>query len=95
MAFVMVRHTVADFAAWKAVFDRVPLDRKAAGWTSGLILRDSENPNDLTVLVETEDLAQLRAFLQTDELREAMQQAGVTSAPEMRFLETAERITIA
>jgi heme-degrading monooxygenase HmoA len=48
----------------------------------------------VTVLLEWEDLDKARAFASSDELREAMQRAGVTGPPSVSFLEEMDRQSV-
>jgi heme-degrading monooxygenase HmoA len=52
------------------------------------VLRDLDDPNDVTVMLGWSDLEKARSFIQSASLKDAMQSAGVTSPPEIRFLET-------
>ena len=90
MVYIYVHHTVEDYGKWKAAFDAHAPLRKAGGSTENInILRNADDPNDLTVLIGWSDLQKARAFSQSPELRAAMAQAGVTSQPTVRFLEAA------
>ena len=87
MVYIQVQHTVKDFDQWKAAFDEHASTRKAGGGTGKSdILRDAENPNQLVVLLEWDELGKARQFAQSQELREAMQNAGVIGPPTVRFL---------
>jgi len=91
MVYIQVQHTVEDFDRWKAAFDKNASARKAGGGTGkNDILRDAENPNQLVVTLEWDDLDKARQFGQSQELREAMQNAGVVGPPTVRFLKPAK-----
>jgi heme-degrading monooxygenase HmoA len=92
MSFMLVRHTVDDYAKWKPLFDEHGAAREASGFKGGYLLRSAENPNELFLLLQTEDLDQARRFAQSDDLRQTMQRAGVSGAPEIFFLEEIERV---
>jgi quinol monooxygenase YgiN len=88
MVFVHVRHQVEDYNKWRAGFDANITARKAGGALEGeYVMRDVENPNDVTIVLEWESVEKARQFTQSPELKEAMQNAGVTGPPEVRFLE--------
>lgn len=88
MVYIHVRHTAEDYARWREGFDNHAAARQAAGATDeAYIMRDVEDPNQLTVILGWNDLEKARAFSQSASLKEAMQDAGVTGAPEIRFLE--------
>lgn len=87
MVYIHVQHTVEDFDRWKAAFDAHASTRETGGGTGeNYILRDIENPNQLVVILEWDDLDKARQFGQSKELREAMQNAGVIGPPTMRIL---------
>ena len=44
MPFILVRHTVADFATWKPAYDEHAAMRKDAGSKGGQVLRSADNP---------------------------------------------------
>jgi hypothetical protein len=87
MVYVSVRHTVADYARWRPVFDADESSRRAAGATGvQQVYRDLENPNDITMVLEWDKRENAEKFLHNPALAETMKSAGVTSAPEGRFL---------
>jgi hypothetical protein len=91
MPFLLIRHKVKDFAAWKPVFEDHSATRKAAGSKGGYLLRNHDDPNEVVVLLEVEDLGKARQFAQSADLKEAMQRAGVVDRPDTYFLDEAGR----
>jgi heme-degrading monooxygenase HmoA len=91
MPYILVQHSVEDYARWKAGFDGNGASREAGGSKGAIVFRSAEDPNQVTVLLEWEDLDKARAFASSDELREAMQHAGVTGPPSVSFLEEMDR----
>jgi heme-degrading monooxygenase HmoA len=90
MIYIHVRHTVEDYARWKEGFDTHAAARQAGGATDeAYVMRNVDNPNDLTVILGWSDLEKAKAFTQSASLKEAMHKAGVTGPPEVRFLEAA------
>ena len=83
---VVVRHTVADFDVWKSAFDADEDRRRAASVVGHHINRGENNPNDLSIYIAATDAAKIEAFATSDELKGAMEAAGVTSAPEMMWI---------
>ena len=83
---LVVRHTVADFDAWKAAFDADEDRRRAASAVGHHINRAEDNPNDLSVYIAATDRAKAEAFTTSYELKGEMQAAGVTSVPEMTWM---------
>jgi len=87
MIFVSVRHTVADYAKWRPIFDGDLANRRAAGATGvQQVYRDQANPNDVTLVMEWDSAEKAQKFVQNPALAETMNTAGVISAPEARFL---------
>jgi hypothetical protein len=90
MIYLYLRHTVRDYALWKEGFDNHVAARLASGATGEtFVMRNVEDPNDITLILGWSDLAKATDFIQSVSLREAMQKAGVAGSPEIRFLEMA------
>ncbi len=87
-----VKHTVADFEAWKLVFDEHAANRKEHGATGHRLARSLDDSNSLTVLTMFPDRAAAEGFLADASLRKAMSAAGVTSKPTIEFLEVTEEV---
>lgn len=93
MSYVIVRHTVEDFARWKPYFDSDAVARKANGSLGGLLLRDPDNPNDLVIVFHWDSLENVLRFTQSPALAEIMQKAGVIGRPDFSFLEEVEELS--
>ncbi|MBM3944884.1 MAG: cyclase [SAR202 cluster bacterium] len=89
MTYVLVKHTVEDYAKWKPVFDQHAATRKSAGSKNARVFRSTENPNDVTLLFEWDSADRARGFVESTDLREVMQQAGAQGMPQITFLELA------
>ena len=90
MVYLNVRHTVADYAKWREGFDANEPVRRAAGATGVKhVYRDHENPNTITAVMQWDNADKARRFTEDPQLKEIMAKAGVTSAPEIRFLNEA------
>jgi quinol monooxygenase YgiN len=87
MIYVQVRHTVADYAQWRVVFDNHEPTRRSFGATgTKQVYRDLEDPNSITMVLEWDSAENAHRFLQDPSLKEAMQAGGVISAPEGHLL---------
>jgi hypothetical protein len=86
MTHILVRHKVADFAKWKPAYDAHLAARQKAGLREKNLLRSVDNPNEVVLLFEAEDLKKAQAFSESSDLREAMQKAGVVGQPDILFL---------
>ena len=90
MINLSVRHTVADYAKWRASFDAHESMRRAGGSTGVFqVYRDVENPNQITVMAEWDNAENAWKFASDPALKEAMEDGGVTSMPEVHFLNRA------
>ena len=94
MPSLLIRHHVADYPAWKAVFDEHEPARRANGSQGGWLFRSAADPNEVLLLLAWDDLERARLFVDSDELREAMARAGVTDRPDIWFLEDVGRPTV-
>ena len=86
MIYVLIHHEVADYPVWKSVLDSSLDWRSRNGEHSCRIFRGVENPNDLTLLFEWENLEKARAFIASDELKHRMAKAGVKGVPQVEYL---------
>ena len=91
MSYVLVRHSVQDYAEWKPVFDGVIDTRRAGGERAYQIYHTGDDPNDLVLLFEWDSPANARQYFQSSELCGAMQRAGVVGAPNIVYLEEVEK----
>ena len=83
MATLFVRHTVADYAAWRKVYDEFKATRTSMGVTSDGVYQSAENPNDVTIYHEFATMDEAKKLVESSELREAMTNAGVVGAPDV------------
>lgn len=90
MVHVIIQHEVEDYDDWKPVFDDHARTREENGCRGGTLFRTPENPNELLAIFEWDDVDNAKSFVQSEDLREKMQQAGVVSDPEITFLEKIE-----
>ena len=93
MPYVIIRHRVADYGKWKRVVNRKKNWRKQAGEKSFQVYRGSSNPNDLTVICTWDNSARMQKFIKSPHLREAMQEAGVISKPDIQFCRKMDELT--
>ena len=86
------RQKVKDYAQWKKVFDEGASSRIAAGSDKGHIFVSADDPNEVFILLRWDDMDKMRQFAQSDELRQAMERAGVEGRPEIYFLDEVEKL---
>lgn len=92
MSYMIVHHTVEDFARWKPYFDSHADVRKTSGSQGGELLRSPSNPNEVTVVFRWDSLDNAQQFAHSPGLAEIMHQAGVMGRPDIAFLEEVEQI---
>lgn len=90
----VVTHEVADYAAWKQLFDADAPRRRAAGIIAAHINRHADNPNLLSVYLGARDAGKLGAFLHDDELKAVMAKAGVKGPPHIALVTPVEDLTV-
>ena len=81
MPHLAVRHKVRDYAAWKRVFDDFAPTRKSSGEVSFQVFHMDDDRNDVALLFEWDTMANVKAFVASTALREAMGSAGVEGEP--------------
>jgi heme-degrading monooxygenase HmoA len=86
MINVLIHHEVADYSAWKAVFDSAFDWRHKNGELSCHVFRSAGNVNDVTLFFEWESLEKARAFVASEELKAKMASAGVKGPPRVDVL---------
>lgn len=89
MPHVLIIHEVADYSAWKKVFDRAADMRSKAGERSFQLFNYENNPTKIVHLSAWTSIADARAFFESPELVKIRKEAGVT-APEFIYLELLE-----
>jgi len=88
MVVMEVHHQVADYDAWKKVFDSyAPLSRGALFYR---INRGVDDPNTLLVVHGFRSTAEANAYRDDPVLKETMRGAGVTSAPRFEIYDEVE-----
>jgi hypothetical protein len=90
MAWIHVRHPVADYANWKVVYDETAEYKRTLGWKRYQLFAVGGNRDNLLVMEEFDTREHVQEFLDSAFLREAMARAGVSGAPEMLVVEALE-----
>ena len=63
------------------MFDAALDFRHAGGARACRVFRTAGNPNDLTLLFDWENMEQAKRYMNSEELRKKMKQAGVVGVP--------------
>jgi hypothetical protein len=82
---MFVRHTVSNYQSWRKLYDGFALVQKAKGVTAEAVYQAVDNSNDVTVTHDFATLETAQAFAKSEELRKAMQSAGIVGAPTIWF----------
>lgn len=85
----VVRHKVADYDAWRQVYDRLDEVQRSGGVTAESVHRLIGDPDEVLVVhkFDTADAAQ--AFFANEQLKEGMQEAGVQGPPRIELYQDA------
>ena len=73
-------------------FDKDGASRKASGSKGGHIYRNANNSNELVIILKWDNLEKARTFVQSDGLKNVMEQASVADKPDIYFLDEIEEV---
>ena len=91
----LVRHRVADFDAWRKVYDGFAPIQAEHGVHAHQVLRSIENPNDVTVEHTFDSPEAAREFFARPELKEAMSKGGVNAdSVQISYFDEIENATL-
>ncbi|HLX27133.1 MAG TPA: cyclase [Casimicrobiaceae bacterium] len=85
MVRLFIRHKVQDYAAWRKGYDDFEPARIGLGARGHDVFRDVDDGNDVTACHDFDSLEAAKAFVNSFELKTAMQTAGVVGAPTIWF----------
>lgn len=94
MPLLLIRHHVADFPAWKAIFDEHESSRRANGSQGGWLLVDAVDPHEVVIFLWWDNPERARLFAESDDLQESLVRAGVMGQPLIWLLEEVERLAV-
>jgi len=89
MPQVLIIHEVADYPAWKTVFDNAADIRREAGERSYQVLKYDSDPNRIVHFSTWTSHDDARRFFESPHLVEIRRMAGV-KAPEFLYLDELE-----
>ena len=93
MQHVLIIHEVADYPAWKKVFDDAAEIRREAGERSYQVLKYQNDPNRIVHFSAWTSIDDARSFFESPKLVKIRAEAGVKS-PEFIYLEQLEAGTL-
>lgn len=82
---MFTRHQVADYGAWRKIFDGFAATQKKGGVIYKAVYQSTDDPNDVTVIHDFHTLEQAKAFAASPELKAAMEKAGVKGPPQIWY----------
>ena len=77
MASIVRRSRVEDYARWKTVYQAGEAARQAAGWRDQQVFRNPDDPNEIVILTEVDDLERARAYAESEEVRRRQRASGL------------------
>ena len=91
--YVLIIHEVADYAAWKIIFDKASKIRKEAGEMSYQVFKYQNEPNKIVHLSVWTSHQHAKQFFESQELVEIRKKAGVKQ-PAFIYLDQIESGTL-
>jgi quinol monooxygenase YgiN len=89
MQYVLIIHEVADYEAWKKVFDNAAAIRKEAGERSFQLLKFQNDANKIVHFSAWTSISDAKRFFESPKLIQIRKDAGVKS-PEFIYLDQLE-----
>jgi len=89
LQYVLIIHEVADYPAWKKIFDGASDIRKEAGERSFQVLRYHNHPNKIVHFSQWTSIDDAKKFFESPKLAKIRAEAGV-KAPEFIYLNEIE-----
>lgn len=93
MQHVLIIHEVADYPAWKKVFDSAAGIRREAGERSYQVLKYENDPNRIVHFSVWTSIEDAKRFFESPKLVRIREEAGV-KAPDFIYLEELEAGTL-
>ena len=87
MPYILVRHKVRDYDTWIAGFDAHSSARLRGGSRGGQVFRNSDDPNEVFVLLDWDTKENAIQFSASEDLRTVMAEVGVVEPPDIYFLD--------
>ncbi len=83
MPTIFLQHRVADYDAWRPAYDEDVERRSAAGLSEIGVFRKTGDENLVLLVWGAENVESFQAMLNSEDLKDKMQEAGVVSEPEI------------
>jgi hypothetical protein len=85
--YVLLRHKIGEFSRWQAYYDSHAPARRKAGAREIFLLRNLNDPKEIFLLCQVDDVGKAEEFMASDDLHDTMRQAGVVGNPDIYYLE--------
>lgn len=86
MNYLLVKHKIADFEKWLAVFKSHEEIQEEAGFYDLQIMRNAFEPNIVTVFFKVRDIEKAKSFTSSQKASAAAVDSGVIGTPEGLWL---------
>jgi len=87
MATLAIQLTLADYAAWKSIFDtRKQFRKDKMGVKSEHLYLSADNPNEILLWFDVLDAANIRGEIASDDVQKTMREAGVVGPPRIHVI---------
>ena len=86
MDYLLCKQKVADYGAWRRIFDSHSDAHRQSGLHLLHVLRDAADPDVVVVYFRVDDLARAKAFTEAPAASEAARDSGIIGTPEVLFL---------
>lgn len=84
-----MNHKVKDFNKWKPIYEKDAATRAHYGLKELHLARKADNPNEVYMIFETNDVAKSLKMMDDPELGRKMQEAGVLGPQTINILDKA------
>lgn len=94
LPYSLTRLKVEDYAKWKPVFDQIAPARKASGGMKrGILFQEADSPNEVTILIEWDNLENARKFIQSEDVKKSLKKSGAIKS-DFYFLKEVEQLQV-
>ncbi|NIM00177.1 MAG: hypothetical protein GTN89_04600 [Acidobacteria bacterium] len=83
---IIVVHDVEDYDRWRIEYDAFEDFRRRSGIIGHAVSRSLDAPDRVVVYHQANEVGDLRAFVESDELRDAMHEAGVVGELDIHYI---------
>ena len=83
---VIISHRVANYTTWKKAFDGHETKRTEAGIIGRAVNQQADDGNQVVIYLQAENAGQLKAFVNSEDLKAVMKDAGVQGPPQFSFV---------